>query len=162
LAPFAFDPLRALAAARAMPARGLPPESLHGHPAEREKVVGQPRTLHGDEGLAREALGNRRAPRHRQGPAGNAVQGPEPEWRPALLAHPEGALAARQQHGVALALHEQSLLLYQQPVPDMVGRLGAALGWLEASTKTVPVERQVDRVRRHDLSRFRLYPKTNG
>src|SRR5882672_10070088 len=54
LAPLALDPLRRLAAAWAVAARRFPPERLHGHAAERERIVGQPRVAHRHQRLARQ------------------------------------------------------------------------------------------------------------
>src|SRR5262245_17560846 len=79
LAPFTRDPLGALAAARAMAARALPPQRLHGHAAEREQIVGQPRALHRHEGLATETRRQRCFARQRRDPARDVLVRAEPE-----------------------------------------------------------------------------------
>src|SRR5207237_9668630 len=54
LAPLTGQAFGRMAAARAEAARRLPPEGLHGHPAEREEIVGQTRARHRHERLALE------------------------------------------------------------------------------------------------------------
>src|SRR5262249_38489319 len=96
LAPLAGEALGALAAARAVTAGVLPPEGLHGHAAEGQERVGQPRALHRDQGLRAELGGNRDVAGDGGHPALGAVERAEPERlappaRPGRRRAPRGA-----------------------------------------------------------------------
>ena len=57
----------------------LPPEKLHGHPAEREQPVREPGALHRHQGLSLECRGDGRPLGKPHDPAGRLPEGPEPD-----------------------------------------------------------------------------------
>src|SRR5262249_43754236 len=144
LAPRGGDALGRPAAAGAEAAGALPVERLHGHAAEREEVVGQPRALHRDERLPLEPRGQGGVGAEARHPARRPAEEPEAERDPGGAAEAARELALGQPQLAAVRRDEERLVLDQEPASPRLDRRRGLLGGDEGGAQALPVEREID------------------